>query len=268
MGNEYWNKRGLLSYTYKGEKFYTITPLPYYLKRREQLLKKIDEVIKQIYHRNIHNFRIADFGSGDGYYCCWLAKRYPEFSIYGFDITKSMVDKAKKKADSSNISNVRFFCKDMVQNENGKFDLLLILTVFQHFMDENIVKQKISQLYKVTAKNSRIILFEATAKKTTRENKLIMRPEHFYIKTFQNNHFKLSEKEYMSFPFFCMYQKVFLKTIKKILPGTKTEKSIWINKNKFFKRLNQIVFSAGCFMDRFIGEGKEGYTLFVFKKIS
>lgn len=268
MTDKYWDKRGRLSYTYKGERFYTITPLPYYLKRRKLLLSKIEQVTKNIQKRYERDLNIADFGSGDGYYCCWLAKKFPDSSVYGFDISKPMVNKARKWADSLNISNARFFCGDMTENENSneKFDLLLILTVFQHFMDEKIIKQKISKLNKIMKKDSKIILCEATAKKTIKENKFTMRPEIFYINTFQNNHFKLMEKEFISYPFFCLYQKTFLEIFKKFLKGTNTEKNIWINKNKFLRSLNQAVFTVGELLDKFMGKGKEGYTLFLFQK--
>lgn len=37
--NQYWEERGKGYCFYKGEDFYTITPIPYYFKRREILLK-------------------------------------------------------------------------------------------------------------------------------------------------------------------------------------------------------------------------------------
>ncbi|MFW6139797.1 MAG: class I SAM-dependent methyltransferase [Acidobacteriota bacterium] len=266
MSHDYWDKRGRLSYTYKGERFYTITPLPYYLKRRERLLNRIEQIAENSQKEYKRDLKVADFGSGDGYYGCWLAKKFPESTVYGFDISKSMVDKAKKRALSLNISNTQFYCRDIAENKKTKFDLLLILTVFQHFMDEKAINQKINQLNEIMKKDSKIILFEATAKKAIKENKLIMRPETFYIYSFQKNHFKLMEKEYISYPFFCMYQKVFLKTLKYFLKGTETEKNIWINKNKLLRSINQAAFKFGESFDKFICEENEGYTLFLFQK--
>ncbi|MFO7866995.1 MAG: class I SAM-dependent methyltransferase [Candidatus Aminicenantes bacterium] len=265
MNNGYWDQRGRLSYTYKGEIFYTITPLPYYLKRRELLLKKLNLLINSMDSKPGSQIKIADFGSGDGYYCCWLAKKFAESNIYGYDISESMIKKARKRADSQSISNVRFICDD-IAHEKLKFDVILIMMVFQHFRADNAVKRKISRMKELLKRDGKIILFEATARRKVKIDEMIRRPERFYMDIFQDHHFKLVEKEYISFPFFLKYQNTFLKTWKKVLKGTEAEKCIRINKNMFLKTLNEFVFFLGSFADKFMSEGKEGYTLFVFEK--
>lgn len=41
----YWSMRAKNEYLYKGEKLYTITAAPYYVKRREIIIKKLKNII-------------------------------------------------------------------------------------------------------------------------------------------------------------------------------------------------------------------------------
>ena len=45
MSDEYWDKRAACEYNYKGEKFYTMTAIPYYYERRNEIIKKIKRLI-------------------------------------------------------------------------------------------------------------------------------------------------------------------------------------------------------------------------------
>lgn len=59
----YWSMRAKNEYLYKGEKLYTITAAPYYVKRREIIIKKLKNIITKYDCR-----RIVDVGCGDGEY--------------------------------------------------------------------------------------------------------------------------------------------------------------------------------------------------------
>jgi len=56
----YWNSRGSNFFKYKGEYFYTITPIPHYYKRRKLLLNLIGERLRD---KNA----VLDYGCGDIY---------------------------------------------------------------------------------------------------------------------------------------------------------------------------------------------------------
>jgi len=43
----YWDDRGGVSYCYKGETFYTVTPIPYYYRRRAVLLALMRPLIEK-----------------------------------------------------------------------------------------------------------------------------------------------------------------------------------------------------------------------------
>lgn len=40
MSDEYWDKRAACEYNYKGEKFYTMTAIPYYYERKNEIIKR------------------------------------------------------------------------------------------------------------------------------------------------------------------------------------------------------------------------------------
>jgi len=70
MSDEYWDKRAACEYNYKGEKFYTMTAIPYYYVRRNEIIKKIKSII-------CNGMSVCDFGCGDGVYIRKFAKTYP-----------------------------------------------------------------------------------------------------------------------------------------------------------------------------------------------
>ena len=89
MSDEYWDKRAACEYNYKGEKFYTMTAIPYYYKRRNEIIKKIKSII-------CNGMSVCDFGCGDGVYVREFAKTYPFCSFHGVDISEQMIERAEK----------------------------------------------------------------------------------------------------------------------------------------------------------------------------
>jgi hypothetical protein len=56
-----WDLRANFLITYKNSKYYTITALPFYLKRQKILLSLLEPYI-------LNSNYICDFGCGDGFY--------------------------------------------------------------------------------------------------------------------------------------------------------------------------------------------------------
>ena len=73
MSDEYWDKRAACEYNYKGEKFYTMTAIPYYYERRNEIIKKIKSII-------CNGMSVCDFGCGDGVYVREFAQTYPNIT--------------------------------------------------------------------------------------------------------------------------------------------------------------------------------------------
>jgi len=60
---------------------------------------------------------VVELGSGGGRNIIYLAKKFPEKTFIGIELTKSSVQLSKLCADKFNISNVEFFEKDLTKPE-------------------------------------------------------------------------------------------------------------------------------------------------------
>ncbi len=263
MNDRYWSKRGKLSYIYRGEKFYTITPLPFYLRRRKILLNKLDKVIRGL-KKNKSKLSICDFGSGDGFYCCWLGKKLPESEITGFDVSPSMTREAQERVAQEKVSNVSIYCENF-NNEDNSYDLVLSFAVLQHFVKEKEIAKKAKQIHDHLGSGGMLVLFEATSKHPTSKQNLLSRTEDFYEGIFESAGFKMMEKQFISFPLFNIYQRKFLGLLKKIFNGGPVHQSIAMNKSFVMNGLNRFILRLSCLLDKLI-QPKEGNTVFVFKK--
>ncbi|RKJ04091.1 class I SAM-dependent methyltransferase [bacterium D16-54] len=136
---EYWQKRAKREYGYKGEVFYTVTPVPYYYERRIIVLDSLRKVIEQ-YHAN----KICDMGCGDGEY---LKKIYTEEkNYYGIDISENMIEIAKNRAYKD---NMRIFYNVSTNGLQGisDFDFIYSVSLFAHISDEDM-KKMFENIYK------------------------------------------------------------------------------------------------------------------------
>ena len=75
---------------------------------------------------------MLDIGSGNGYFLCRMAERYPDKQFTGIEISEPFVERAFKTAREMKLSNVRFIHdKCPVQGMKEKFDFILArLTIY------------------------------------------------------------------------------------------------------------------------------------------
>lgn len=94
----------------------------------------IERVLNWIRHYLQDDFqpaRCMDFGCGVGRLVIPLAKRFPE--VVGVDISRSMLDEAKRNCDKLGLGNVKFVeSDDELSKVEGKFDLIHSIIVLQH----------------------------------------------------------------------------------------------------------------------------------------
>lgn len=120
----FWDGRAKGRNIYKGQEFYTITPLPYYFKRRKVMLEFAEQVVMDANS-------IMDFGCGDGWYLNYFNKKAKkEQKFKGLDISAEMVKKAKKLNKNIDI----YVSKDGIK-KNEKYDLVYSFATLAHIED-------------------------------------------------------------------------------------------------------------------------------------
>lgn len=83
MADTYWDNRADLEYEYKGEKFYTMTAVPYYYARRGVIINELKKIIR-------NGMSVCDFGCGDGVYIRKIENTRRCF-FHGVDISEHMI---------------------------------------------------------------------------------------------------------------------------------------------------------------------------------
>lgn len=123
--NLYWDERAGKEYVYKKEKFYTITPVPYYYARRKIIIKKIKKIISEN-----HFINICDFGCGDGEYIRKLQEN--RLMFHGVDSSRAMIKLANRNLQYGNIS---FEVSEDGIKEDKVFDLVYSSAIWAHIGD-------------------------------------------------------------------------------------------------------------------------------------
>ena len=125
---KYWDERAAAVYTYKGEKFYTITAIPYYFLRRRIILDMINSQIEDGNH-------VCDFGCGDGEYIRLLSSRKKNCTFHGVDISEQMIRDARQR----NVSDMYTWeiSGDGIHKPEF-FDVVYSSAIFAHLSDENV----------------------------------------------------------------------------------------------------------------------------------
>lgn len=124
-----WDKRAVRGNFYKGELLYTITALPFYIKRRQLLLDLCKPII-------LKTGKILDFGCGDGWYIKYFNQLRPkQEGVCGLDISDEMVKVAQKYNPKSYI----YVSKTGIKKHES-YDLVYSFATFAHIDDKHIEK--------------------------------------------------------------------------------------------------------------------------------
>jgi 2-polyprenyl-3-methyl-5-hydroxy-6-metoxy-1,4-benzoquinol methylase len=81
--------------------------------------------------------RILDFGCGSGASTVILSRLIPFGEIVGIELERDLLDIAKMRAEHYGQNNIRFILSpdaNNLPNDIGKFDLILLNAVFEHFL--------------------------------------------------------------------------------------------------------------------------------------
>ena len=258
--SKYWNKRAKIEYKYKGEKFYTITPIPYYYMRRKIILKKLSQIIK-------NNKYICDFGCGDGEYIKLLQKEHPECCFHGVDISPEMIQVAISRIKSNKVT---FECSGEGLKNDFFYNVIYSSAVFAHIKDDYI-NHLFQNIFNHISENGSFVLCEQTAPYLYSGDGFIRRPASQYITLLNNVGF--NKIDYCIIDFWAhrlfferlvgkLFVNIYLKKHKE------TEKQIALvnlNNNIAYKFLSKI-FATISIPRIFHKEKKWGYCFIVARK--
>lgn len=256
--SDYWEERGRHSFFYKGEEFYTITPVPYYYKRRETLLRLIGP-----YFIDSRTKKLCDFGCGDGWYIRYFTETYPDKQYYGIDPSKSMITRAKEKNNDfflANTSDPGIF--------NVMFDMVYAIAVFAHISSDEELMRIFNDIYRNINNLGYFIIFEQTSSYRLGGEEYLKRNQKEYTTFAEQCGFSLVKMFNLSYPVHRIFELTIARFFYKFLSKGKTiyEKKVYANKNPLFRALSALtIFLSGSPIKR--KETTYGNTLFIFRKI-
>jgi len=227
---EFWDKRATGKTRYKGEEFYTITPLPYYVKRRELLLEMILPSIMRADN-------VLDFGCGDGWYINYfnrVRKTIDKHTVSGFDISSEMV----KTARSMNPGSEVFQSIDEI-SPCQKFDLIYAFAVLAH-IPNGILTDVLENLYNLLNPGGSIILFEQVGAFEYGNSQFTRRKTDTYLRLIEDRGFEKQEALIFSFSSHRIFERHIAKLYYKMLGGNNTEKRLTANSHGLFRVLSRL----------------------------
>ena len=195
INSEYCQKRGLDKVKYRGEVFYTITDIPLYISRRNELLRLLKKIILRVKPRVF-----LDYGCGDGWYLRFLASILPRTSAFiGVDISSNMIKRAELICHG--YTNISLSMDIEKAVSDGLVDFTIVIAVMAHVPKENHFS--IAQLlYRKLVKGGILCIFEQTGNiESSGKQWYRYRPE-YYERLFGTVGFKKLESQLIAFPFY------------------------------------------------------------------
>jgi ubiquinone/menaquinone biosynthesis C-methylase UbiE len=145
----------------KGTTF--ISKLINFLKRSQfDAIKKYIETLQSAnfaMHKQSNIQTILDAGCGNGEYSLFLAKKFPNATIYAIDFSQKMCELTKRRAKKQELNNIIVQEGD-VENlifANNYFDLVLCIDLLHHIPNITLSKS-LTQLQRVSKTNASIII--------------------------------------------------------------------------------------------------------------
>lgn len=262
---EYWKECGEVEYSYRGETFYTITPVPNYYARRDIFKKMILRTLKG------HDIKSAcDFGCGDGYYIRYFKEKMPKCMFYGVDASPTMIKRAEENCKKYGGENVRFELSSDGLQRDEKFDLIYSVAVFAHVDDQDVMKL-FQNLNNHINKDGYIIICEQVGKKQMTDGRTYVRREgESYIHALEKSGFTIEDQYLIDFWLHRMlFERKIAKRFYKNMPAeSEHDKRIMANKKRSF-RLFSWLFTRLSVKHVFRKiDGRWGYAVIIAKNVS
>lgn len=257
---EYWEDRGGVSFSYRGECLYTITAAPYYLARRALIEAKISEELLAACPK-----MILDFGCGDGAYIKKLRDTYNRgVGWVGLDPSSSMLARARKLCPDANFV-------DSIASLAGvkTFDFAYAVAVMAHVENEKLpgLLQELGELLRI---GGRLIMVEQVASLERRGVNHIRRTVDRYAEVFVSLGFEVDSIQIIDWPLHRYFERFIAKGFYRFFcgRGSEHERRVSANRNPLFLSLSRLClsFSRAGLLD--YTRPCWGYAVFSCRKVS
>ena len=256
---EYWEDRGRKHFTYRGERFYTFSPIGLYYRRRQWLLERLTGLLGELATARPTAAKVLDFGCGDGFYSLHFQRLFGGMRFCGCDISRSMIDVARRSAVEAHLP-CRFEHTGGPIPFEELFDAILVLAVLAHVPDGPVLESVAADLAGHLAPAGRLVVFEMTARRPSGGATWHVRRPEFYVELFARHGLRCVSSRTAAFPFFHYVGRFVSRAATMLLYRGDM---IRANGSRFYQRLTERLVDAGRCFDRILPRGRCN-TLFVF----
>lgn len=203
--------------------------------------------------------RALDFGCGDGYYSGYFARKLPAMEFVGCDIAQSMIARARRT--HGDLPNCTFCQSDGGVPSEKPFDVIIVTLVLAHILEQADLESLAAQFYACLRPGGRLIICEATARRTRGGKTWQRRPAGHYRELFEQAGLKTVVERPIAFPF---YERVGKYLLYAIMGLFFRRDRIRANAHRWYQGLTDGVMRLGRVFDRLLPAG-DCYTLMAFE---
>ena len=160
---------------------------PFYRYKRSKLVNWLENI-------HFEDKHVLELGSGPGGNLEYISKKAPA-SLTGADISDEMIKLAKERLNNPDIRLVKIDGQKL-PFKDGQFDIAISVTVLQHNTDEEMLKNILSEMCRVS--KNKLILFERIEKQIKGDELCLGRPVAYYQDLCEANGYTLKDVNYIN----------------------------------------------------------------------
>ncbi len=228
---QYWDDRSTWVFDYRGECFYTMTPISYYYVRRTEVLQHLARVLAS----RPAPARVLDYGCGDGVYLHYLAQRHAA-AYFGCDISRGFITRAAQRCSAqATLAVMTPGCIPF----SGSFDLVYCVAVLAHITDETLLANALRDMRAHLAPTGMVVLCEATAWWRRTGRTWTRRTTADYARLLYQCGLRVCDQHRFAYPLFFWYEHTLLPLLAYLcFRGTREQRMLAANRCRRLTMLN------------------------------
>jgi len=180
-----------------------------YLYDQNMRLNLVESIIKKYFQKKL--IYSLDYGCGSGDFANLLSK-YSD-NVLAVDIADEIINVAK--SNYKNINNIEFTLIDKISIQNNRYDVINLITVLQHILDDNDLTKLLNDFNMALTKEGILIIIDSFGD-NERSDYLKFRNYHEFLYILKENNFRVIETATIYHPqtnptrLFNLYRKNFI----------------------------------------------------------